>query len=128
MEWNLGVGSPLVPEDCHDGNLQIRNGPEAHDVHVQRPFGFGPAFGLELDLGPSRVLREENRRAYSMSSLRVLATRLRSDGVLVVRVTEEDKAYRRALDEIFSEVGVHTIDTKDLLGNSVKGVFYIARM
>lgn len=84
--------------------------------------------GLELDLGPSRVLREENRRAYSMSSLRVLATRLRSDGVLVVRVTEEDKAYRRALDEIFSEVGVHTIDKKDLLGNSVKGVFYIARM
>ena len=63
-----------------------------------------------------------------MSSLRVLATRLRSDGVLVVRVTEEDKAYRRALDEIFSEVGVHTIDTKDLLGNFVKGVFYIARM
>lgn len=84
--------------------------------------------GLELDLGPTEVLWEENRRAYSMSALRTLASRLRSDGVLVIRTTEEDKAYRRALDEMFSEVGVREIEETNLLGNPVKGVFYVARV
>jgi spermidine synthase len=84
--------------------------------------------GLELDLGPNEVLWEENRRAYSMSSLKMLASRLRSDGILVIRTTEEDKAYRRALDEMFSEVGVREIEETNLLGNPVKGVFYVARM
>lgn len=84
--------------------------------------------GLELDLGPTNLLREENRRAYSMSTLRTLASLLRSDGVLVIRATEEDRSYRRALDEMFSEVGVREIEKTNLLGNSVKGVFYVARM
>lgn len=84
--------------------------------------------GLELDLGPTRVLREENRRAYSMTTLRTLASRLRTDGVLVVRVTEEDRGYRRALEEMFAEVGVRTVDETNELGESVKGVFYVARM
>ena len=63
-----------------------------------------------------------------MSSLKTLASRLRSDGVLVIRTTEEDRAYRRALDEMFSEVGVREIEETNLLGNPVKGVFYVARM
>ncbi len=84
--------------------------------------------GLELDLGPTNILREENRRAYAMSALRTLASRLRSDGVLVVRATDEDKAYRRALEEMFSEVGLRQIEETNLLGNSVRGVFYVARM
>lgn len=84
--------------------------------------------GLELDLDPSRVLLEENRRAYSMSALRTLASRLRSDGVLVVRATEEDRAYRRALDEIFSEVGARVVEETNAAGRSVSGVFYVARL
>ncbi len=84
--------------------------------------------GLELDLGPTRVLKEENRRAYAMSTLSALATRLRSDGVLVIRSAEEDSAYRRALEEIFSEVGVRRVDETNTKGNSVEGVFYVARM
>jgi spermidine synthase len=84
--------------------------------------------GVDLDLGPTRVLREENRRAYTMSSLTTLASRLRSDGVLVIRSTEADSAYRRALDEVFSEVGIREVEETNSLGNLVKGVFYVARM
>ncbi len=84
--------------------------------------------GIDLDLGPTQILREESRRVYSMSSLRSLASRLRSDGVLVIRSTEEDRAYRRALDEVFSEVGVREVEHTNIIGNSVTGVFYVARM
>lgn len=84
--------------------------------------------GIDLDLGPTRILREESRRIYSMSSLRTLASRLRSDGVLVIRSTEDDRAYRRALDEVFSEVGVREVEHTNSIGNSVTGVFYVARM
>jgi spermidine synthase len=84
--------------------------------------------GVDLDLGPTQVLREENRRAYSMSSLTTLASRLRSDGVLVVRSGEMDTAYRRALDEIFTEVGIREVEETNSFGNLVKGVFYVARM
>lgn len=84
--------------------------------------------GLELDLGPTKVLREENRRSYSISMLKTLASRLRSDGVLLIRATEEDKSYRRALDEIFTEVGVREVEEINLLGNPIKGVFYVARV
>ena len=84
--------------------------------------------GLDLDLGPIRVLRPESRRAYSMTSLKTLASRLRSDGVLVIRSNEADRAYRRALDEIFSEVGIREVEETNTLGNLVKGVFYVARM
>jgi spermidine synthase len=84
--------------------------------------------GLEIDLGPTRVLQEENRRAYSMSTLSTLASRLRTEGVLVVRVSEEDKAYQRALDEVFSEVGAKTVERTNSMGQSVTGVFYVARM
>ena len=84
--------------------------------------------GVDLDLGPTQVLREENRRAYSMSSLTRLASRLRSNGVLVIRSGEMDSAYRRALDEVFSEVGVREVEEVNSFGNLVKGVFYVARM
>jgi spermidine synthase len=84
--------------------------------------------GLDLDLGPTRLLREENRRAYSMSSLKTLASRLRSDGVLVIRASEADSAYRRALDEVFSEAGIREVEETNTLGDLVKGVFYVARM
>ena len=46
----------------------------------------------------------------------------------MVRATDEDKAYRRALEEMFSEVGLRQIEETNLLGNSVRGVFYVARM
>ena len=83
---------------------------------------------LDLDLGPPRILREENRRAYSLTALRNLTARLRSDGVLVIRSTEDDRAYRRALDEIFSEVAVRTVDLENAAGHPVRTVIYVARM
>ncbi len=123
-EWartHLGMGSALDDERTH---LVVSGFPQFVDASPASYHGVG----VEIDLGPTRVLREANRRSYAMSTLRSLASRLRSDGVFVVRVAEEDRAYRRALEDTFSEVGVRAVDETNQIGNSVRGVFYVARM
>ena len=68
---------------------------------------------IDVDRSPSRPVVDDSRRVYSLSTLDLLARHLRSDGVLAVCLDEEDKAYRRALAEVFSEVGSRPVVEDD---------------
>ncbi len=60
---------------------------------------------IDFDRGPANAILDSNRRAYSVTMLDLLARRLRADGILAVCTDEEDTGYRRALAEVFTEVG-----------------------
>jgi len=68
---------------------------------------------LQVDLGPERVARPDNRRVYSLSMLRVLQSRLRSGGALAIRTQVPSTSYERALREIFGSVHLETAVDRD---------------
>ncbi len=57
---------------------------------------------MHIDMGPNQVARTENRRAYSLSMLRVLQTRLRTGGALALCAGKA--SYDRALHSVFGAV------------------------
>lgn len=61
---------------------------------------------MHIDIGPERVARSENRRAYSLSMLRVLRTRLRAGGALAIRTGQVSASYEKAFRGIFEHVEV----------------------
>jgi hypothetical protein len=56
-----------------------------------------------------------------MSTLKVIATRLRTGGRLGIRGRRPDRAYRRALEEVFS-----TVEIVDVTEYAPEGVIYLA--
>ncbi len=66
---------------------------------------------MHIDMGPDQVARPQNRRAYSLSMLRVLQTRLRAGGALAICAGQA--SYERALQGIFGAVNSVQPDLAD---------------
>ena len=79
---------------------------------------------IDVDRGPVNVVLDASRRTYSLTTLDLLARRFRTDGVLAVCLDEEDKAYRRAMSEVFSEVESKPVEEDEPAGR----VVYFGRM
>ena len=74
---------------------------------------------IDVDRGPAHVILDSSRRTYSLTMLDLLARRLRTDGVAAVCLDEEDKAYRRAMVEVFSEVWSRPIAEDEAAGRAI---------
>ena len=61
---------------------------------------------MHIDIGPDQMARSENRRAYSLSMLRVLHMRLRAGGALAICAGQVSASYEKALRGIFDCVEV----------------------
>ena len=82
---------------------------------------------LDIDNGPDRVVRPENRRAYSVSALQTLRTRLRPDGTLAIWSHAVNRSYERALDRVFGGVTRQQTCDHSLTGKPLEGVIYAVR-
>jgi spermidine synthase len=83
---------------------------------------------LHIDAGPNRLARSENRRVYSLSMLKVLQMRLRSDGALSIWAQHANEAYERALKEIFEHMHIETVHDQEANGEFQPCVIYQVRL
>lgn len=82
---------------------------------------------IDIDNGPDWVVRGENRRAYSLSMLGTLSTRLRSGGVLGVWSHTLSQPYRKALREVFGGVELRKAFDYDPSGRPLESIIYVVR-
>ena len=82
---------------------------------------------LDIDNGPDWVVRSENRRAYSVSALQTLRTRLRSGGTLAIWSHAVNRSYERALDRVFGGVTLQQTCDHNLTGNPLESIIYAVR-
>ena len=82
---------------------------------------------LDIDNGPDRVVRSENRRAYSVSALQALRTRLRPGGTLAIWSHAANSSYERALDRVFGGVTLQQTCDHNLSGEPLEGFIYAVR-
>jgi spermidine synthase len=82
---------------------------------------------IDIDNGPDWVVRGENRRAYSLSMLGILRTRLRSGGVLGVWSHTLSQPYKKALREVFGGVELREACDYDPSGRPLESVIYVVR-
>lgn len=74
---------------------------------------------IDVDRGPVNAVLDSSRRTYSLTTLDLLSRRVRSEGVVAVCLDEEDKAYRRAMAEVFSEVGSQRVNEDEATGRVI---------
>ena len=126
---------PLIVEwnRTYLGNADILDDPRTevvlgdfHDYVQGTPRSYH-GIAMDIDNGPDWVVRPENRRAYSLSMLRVLRTRLRSGSALSIWSHAHNRSYERALQEAFGEVEMWDALDHDLNGRPLKSVIYVAR-
>ena len=82
---------------------------------------------LDIDNGPDWVVRSENRRAYSVSALQTLRTRLRSGGTLAIWSHAVNRSYERALDRVFGGVTLQQTCDHNLTGKPLESIIYAVR-
>lgn len=82
---------------------------------------------LDIDNGPDRVMRSESRRAYSVSALQTLATRLRPGGTLAIWSQAVNNSYERALERVFGGVIRHQTCGHNLTGTPLESMIYAVR-
>ena len=82
---------------------------------------------LDIDNGPDWVVRSENRRAYSVSALQALRTRLRPGGTLAIWSHAVNRSYERALDRVFGGVTLKQTCDHNLTGKPLESIIYAVR-
>ena len=82
---------------------------------------------IDIDNGPAWVVREENRRMYSLSRLNLLRIRLRPQGAMGIWAHAHSKAYERALGEAFDDVNVLNAKDFDLTGRPLDSIIYLVQ-
>lgn len=82
---------------------------------------------LDIDNGPDSVVRSENRRAYSVSALQTLRTRLRPGGTLAIWSHAVNSSYERALDRVFGGVTRKQTCDHNLTGKPLESIIYAVR-
>jgi spermidine synthase len=122
VEWNrtrLGNGEIL-----DDPRTEVVLG-DFHDFVQGTPRSYH-GIVVDIDNGPDWVVRNENRRVYSMSMLEVLRTRLRGGGALGIWAHAASGPYERALREVFGNVEVERAVDVDPFGKELECVLYLA--
>ena len=82
---------------------------------------------MDIDNGPDWVVRSENRRAYSVSALQTLRTRLRPGGTLAIWSHAVNNSYERALEWVFGGVTRQQTCDHNLTGKPLESVIYAVR-
>ncbi len=82
---------------------------------------------LDIDNGPDRVVHSENRRAYSVSALHTLRTRLRPGGTLAIWSHAVNSSYERALERVFGGMTRRQTCDHNLTGKPLDSVIYAVR-
>ena len=82
---------------------------------------------LDIDNGPDRVVRSESRRAYSVSTLQALRTRLRPGGTLAIWSQAASNSYERALESVFGGVTRQQTCDHSLTGTPLESMIYAVR-
>jgi spermidine synthase len=82
---------------------------------------------IDIDNGPDWIVREQNRRVYSLSMLNSLKTRLKPRGRLAVWSHGPNPSYKRALQEVFEEVHVVQAQDQEPGGRELESAIYVGR-
>lgn len=82
---------------------------------------------MDIDNGPDWVVREENRRMYSLSTLNLLRVRLRPRGAMGIWAHDRNLGCEQALAEVFGQVTVQEARDFDLTGKPLDSVVYIVQ-
>ena len=82
---------------------------------------------IDIDNGPDWIVRQENRRVYSLSMLNSLKTRLKPRGKLAVWSHAPNRSYERALQEVFEDVDLVQAQDHDPSGRVLESAIYVAQ-
>ncbi|HIE53452.1 MAG TPA: spermine/spermidine synthase [Armatimonadetes bacterium] len=124
VEWNRGVLAPLHGEALADRRVRlvrddfcafIATTPDRYDV-----------IALDIDNGPTWLVRPANERAYGEETLRHVRTRLTPAGVFAVWAYEEDVAFAARLQRWFPHVTVHPSTDVNPTGKVLTCFIYLA--
>ena len=122
-EWNrMYLGNEDILDDPRtelivgDFNDYVQGNPKSYH-----------GIAMDIDNGPDWVVRPENRKAYSLSMLQILRSRLRPGGVLAIWGHAEYRNYERALERVFEEVTLHHAVDQEPSGKSLSCVVYAAK-
>ena len=117
----------------HLGNTDILDDPRTEvivgdfsDYVLGTPRSYN-GIAMDIDNGPDWVARRQNRRAYSLSMLQVLKTRLRSEGTLAIWAHAASRSYEQALREVFGQVRLQQAQDSDLNDKPLESIIYGAR-
>ena len=105
-------GTELVVGDFHD---YVHGNPRSYH-----------GIAMDIDNGPDWIVGQENRRAYSLSMLQVLRSRLRPGGILAILGHAEHGNYERALEQVFEEVTTHHTEDRYPNGKPLSCIVYAA--
>jgi spermidine synthase len=123
VEWNrVYLGNQDILDDSR---TEVVLG-DFHDyVHGNARSYHGIA--MDIDNGPDWIVRPENKRAYSLSTLQVLRSRLRPGGVLAIWGHAEYANYERALERVFGDVTTHHATDHEPTGKPLSCVVYAVK-
>jgi spermidine synthase len=107
------IRTELVIGDVHDF---LHGHPKSYDGIM-----------MDIDNGPDWVVREENRRMYSLSTLNLLRIRLRPRGAMGIWAHAPNRGCEQALAEVFGQVTVQEARDFDLAGKPLDSVVYIVQ-
>ena len=122
VEWNrLYLGNNDILDDPR---TELVVG-DFHDYVHGNPRSYH-GIAMDIDNGPDWIVGQENRRAYSLSMLQVLRSRLRPGGILAILGHAEHGNYERALEQVFEEVTTHHTEDRYPSGKPLSCIVYAA--
>ena len=108
-----------------DGRTELVIG-DVHDFLHGDPKSYDGIM-MDIDNGPDWVVRDENRRMYSLSTLNLLRVRLRPRGAMGIWTHARNLGCEQALAEVFGQVTVQEARDFDLTGKPLDSVVYIVQ-
>ena len=133
--WVVELESRIVTWNRkHLGNEEVLDDPRTEMVlgdfteYVQGTPRSYHGIAIDIDNGPDWIVRGENRRAYSLSMLGVLKTRLRPGGAMSIWAHAPHRPYEKALKEVFGDVRLLEATDHDPEGRPLESVIYVVRV
>jgi spermidine synthase len=124
LAWNRGPLAPLAGRPLDDARVRLEVGDVARRIaEARRAYD---AILLDVDNGPSALVRAENDRLYGAPGVAACREALREGGVLAVWSAGADAGYRARLNRAGFEVEERRVAERERGGK--RHVVYLARL